>query len=415
MPRLKIGSGTQVSKGRRKVGSNAKSRAKPKPKPNTVPRATKIETEARTETKAKIETEAKIETIMTITNGKKEERKGKPRYYYCDHLYYSHLDFTLYRKQIEDLGWQRTKDAKKANMIISSYWKHLLKWARDPMMQGKKLLLWTHEPYHDWHQKIVEPIGNNRTVHVLNCYTPAPSNVFVDNYRYFRWGEKDQLLKLSPFERAGYRHCPREAYERGRFPLLALSTKYAPTYYQGNKATLLPRRYEIIEWGLKRKRAKVWGRNWGSSGAGESRGGNNREITKSEILAPGYFTIALENTRARHYITEKLWEAIESYCLPIYWSNSTIYEKGCMPSDSFIDARLIYEKWGRVRGAEKVYETVAAMTHVEYLKRMNRCIEAFNNIARRNLNRSLRKDAENPHLHIVDYSRNWASLKRHFV
>ena len=340
--------------------------------------------------------------------------KGKQkRFYLLDKCYYSHLDFPTYQKKVNELGWYQTTDVKKADMVISSYWKHLLKYS---MMKNKKLLLWTHEPYHDWHNRLIEPIGNgNQKVHVLNVYTPAPNKVFNDNYRYFRWGSRDQMLLLSPIKKAGYKYSDPAVFAKNKLPLLALSTKYAPAYYQGNKATLLPVRYEIIEWGLKNNKARVWGRNWDKAVvSGNSRGDGNREQSKAEILGNGYFNIALENTSAPHYVSEKIWEAIVSYCLPIYWSNATIYEAGCMPQNSFIDARLVYQKYGRAKGAKKIYEIISQMSHAEYIERMNRCIIAFNSIARRNVNRGLLTGAKNHQLHIVDYSRNWASFRRHF-
>jgi hypothetical protein len=389
--------------------------------------------------------------------------RSRPRIigrYYLDRLFYSHLDFKYYKDQLRNLGWAETKDPRTANMILCSYWKNIMKWIptlMDPRFSHRRLVIWTHEPYHDLHKQDANKVSIN------NVYT---GTVFKDNYRYFRWGEKDLLSELTDAMLTD------AEFEARKFPLLALSTKYPKTYWNQNKLTLLPKRYEVIEYGLKHqtsqvakithegvinnvlneetsqvakithegvinnvvneetsqvakithegvinnvvKMCKVWGKGWPDGlKEGESRSANNREEEKRKILRSGLFNVAIENTEVPFYITEKIWESIESYCLPIYWSNSTIYQD--FPVDSFIDAKTFYEKWGEQHWTDKLYKYIQQMTKREYIERLNRCIRTFNLLCTKGLAKNLRTDAKHRDLHLIDYSRNWEDFKKIFI
>lgn len=404
--------------------------------------------------------------VTVAAKNKKPRLLGR---YYLDKLYYSHLDFKYYKDKMRSLGWAETKDPVNANMIICSYWKNIVKWIptlTDPRFSHRRLAIWTQEPYHDLHKQDANKVTIN------NVYT---GTVFKDNHRYFRWGESDLLSELTEANLSD------AEFEARKFPLLALSTKYPKTYWSPNKQTLLPKRYEIIEYGLKHRyfpisklsltpviaattvtattvtladqkadtvtldkvdlakidvakveveslrkdegklMTKVWGKGWPEGIAeGESRAAKNREEVKRKILQSGLFNIAVENTDTPYYVSEKIWESIESYCLPIYWPNSTIYED--FPHNSFIDAKAFYENSSHSSGSDKsdqwvaqLYKYIKEMTRKEYIERLNRCIRTFNMLCMKGLDKNLRKDALNRDLHLVDYSRNWDDFKKMFV
>ena len=69
-------------------------------------------------------------------------------------------------------------------------------------------------------------------------------------------------------------------------------------------------------------------------------------------------------------MTEKIWHAIVSYCLPIYNSfNSSIYET--FPDNSFIDANLFKDE-------NDLFDYIMAMSEEEFIHRLNLCIDVFN-------------------------------------
>jgi hypothetical protein len=374
------------------------------------------------------------DTVLKHEKEKPVKIKGR---YFRDRLYYSHLDFKYYRDELRKLGWEETKNVDKAHVILCSYWKHMLKWIptqSDPQFAHRRLVIWTQDPYHDLHDKDAKRV----TIH--NVYT---GTVFKDNYRYFRWGEKDLLPEITEH------NLPEEVFQKKKFPLLALSTRYPAIYWKDNKKTLLPQRYDLIEFGLAQKiklhflaeqenqpsyrrtdkknqqkntannesielpGCKVWGKGWPEGvGKGDSSQALDRELKKKDILAEGLFNIAIENTDAPYYVTEKIWESIESGCLPIYWSNSTIYED--FPKNSFIDAKEFYDKYGDEHRCARLYKFIAEMTRDEYLNRMNKCIRTFNLLCTKGLNQGIRVDTPHRDLHYVDYTRNWEEFKNIF-
>lgn len=105
---------------------------------------------------------------------------------------------------------------------------------------------------------------------------------------------------------------------------------------------------------------------------------NNWQAVKRAILEHYHFNICLENTCFGYYITEKIWQSIQAYCLPIYHGGNRIYE--FFPEDSFVDV-------ARFDSFDQVYDFICKMPKEEYLRRLNVCIEVYN--------RTIRRETEN--------------------
>jgi hypothetical protein len=118
--------------------------------------------------------------------------------------------------------------------------------------------------------------------------------------------------------------------------------------------------------------ADIYGKGWpGQIAVAESRG-QGWHSRKLEILKNYQFNLCMENTAFDYYCTEKIWDSIKSYCLPIYSGfNNRIYET--FPDNSFVD----YHKF---RDKEELLLFVRNMSWQEYLERINRCISAFNQV-----------------------------------
>jgi len=317
---------------------------------------------------------------------------------YCDKLLYSPFEFKNYLEYFNICGHVITKNRNKADIIMSSYQHILNKYAKESSNKAK-LLLWTHEPYHDINVDPIIKIYKHK-IHIMNVYT---NDVFLNNYRYFRWS--NQLLPISVYNDNTI------MIGNNKFNLkilnkrsVALSTLYQPSYYMNNNYTLLPTRYEIIKYGLKQNDQKgdplldIYGKGWDGIENGNSRTSNNKHNEKSEIMKDYTYNIALENTNYPNYVTEKIWEPIASYVLPIYYSNSTIYND--FPPNSFIDYKEFIQYDNPI---EKLFEYLQHMSITEYCLRLNRCIQTFNKIIMLNPNK-LVNCPQNPNLSIVDYS-----------
>lgn len=100
-------------------------------------------------------------------------------------------------------------------------------------------------------------------------------------------------------------------------------------------------RQKIAECAYQKGVGDVIGRGWGeiakTDGSGFDAGNEDWWTTKLELIRGYRFNIALENTLAEFYVTEKIWHSIKGGCLPVYWGKgSSIYKS--FPDHSFVDA-----------------------------------------------------------------------------
>ena len=247
---------------------------------------------------------------------------------FCDKLLYSPLEFPSFINKLKNKHKIRViKNINQANIILSSYL-NILKKYESKFGKTKKYLLWTHEPYHNYSLK--SKIG---LIEIMNCYT---QDVFTHNFRYFYFKSPLPINLNNSYQRLG--DC------------VVLSTFYDFKYYEKNPKTILPIRYQLIESGYKKGFLKVHGKNWNNhsfiESEGNSRNQGDRRKSKAEILGKYRFNLCIENALAPYYVTEKIWEPIKYGCLPIYFSNSTIYE--IFPRDSFVDVRNYYDDQNEV-------------------------------------------------------------------
>ncbi len=126
---------------------------------------------------------------------------------------------------------------------------------------------------------------------------------------------------------------------------------------------------------FKRKACDIYGPNWPAGVAVyNDRLVDNCYFTnfsqKILDLRNYKFCLALENTLAPHYVTEKIWQALLGGCLPIYYAGRqhTIYED--FPENSFID-------FAQIGNVDKLCEILNSMSENEYTERLNMCHEVM--------------------------------------
>ena len=112
----------------------------------------------------------------------------------------------------------------------------------------------------------------------------------------------------------------------------------------------------------------IFGKGWPEKISKEdSRGGD--WVGRKKMLMSGYrFNLCFENTYAKNYITEKIWDSISNYCLPIYYGQNGIYD--LFPQESFID-------YSQINDPEELFSFIKCMDSEEYVERMNKCIEVY--------------------------------------
>ncbi|MBO1346074.1 MAG: hypothetical protein EBE86_001115 [Hormoscilla sp. GUM202] len=246
-------------------------------------------------------------------------------------------------------------DESTAELIISATLKRML-----PLMlkhgTRKKYLLWTNEPRVDRHFTSVVHYPLLPKLHILNVYT----GIFTHNYY---WVPKDvNLLPITNFE---FNHRRVVALMKYRNNRRKWSLKH-----QRRELDLSYLRTQIALEGHRMGVVDVYGPDWPLEiRKGESRRRNWRN-NKLKILQGYNFNLAFENTNWEYYCTEKIWDAIQGGCLPIYYGQgNAIYED--FPEGSFLD----YCDFG---SPAELFAYIEAMTTQEFIKRMNLCIETFN-------------------------------------
>jgi hypothetical protein len=227
------------------------------------------------------------------------------------------------------------------------------------LKSGTPVLLWTHEPRFcptDEELIYVEGIP----VHVMNVYT---RNVYFSNFTFYG-NSADRLL--SAVDDVSF--SPK--------PIVGLATyvleERQTLILQGINIDLGVKRQNLLYEGYCDGCVDIYGVGWPLSlHIPESRGlGWHKK--KIGILQQYQFNICMENTAFDYYCTEKIWDSIKGFCLPVYSGfNNRIYET--FPKNSFID----YDDFSDNR---ELLLYIKSMSRREYLDRLNVCIQTFNEV-----------------------------------
>lgn len=229
----------------------------------------------------------------------------------------------------------------------------------------KPLLVWCHEPRGcTLTERFYPKRGVYPPMHVMCIYT---NDIFLTNLSMYGYNIDRPLTPLTE---------PPPLPTGGR-PVVALTSyirkeKYQRLIIHGQDIDLVNRRQRLIIEGWRQGIVDIFGPRWPKHmRLGESRRGA-WQATKLELLKPYRFNVCLENTNWPGYCSEKIWDALRGYCLPIYHGQgNSIYD--ILPRDSFIDT-ADYDS------NEALWNHVRNMADDEYLTRMNRCIEGYNAI-----------------------------------
>ena len=107
-----------------------------------------------------------------------------------------------------------------------------------------------------------------------------------------------------------------------------------PIYIEGSNRDLISLRTKIALEGNKIGLMDVFGKGWPVSISKEDSRDGDWVHRKSELMKAYNFNLCFENTASFNYMTEKIWDSIENYCLPIYYGKHTnVY--GLFPKHSF--------------------------------------------------------------------------------
>lgn len=226
----------------------------------------------------------------------------------------------------------------------------------------KPLLVWTIEPrYCPVIQQRVKRPWPQAPVSFSTLYS---GDLFFDNYAVYGYAIRKPMLH---FVDTADMVC---FEQRKTVALMTYQPGDTSFAVNGKDRDLYVFRQELALAGFKRGVCDIFGRNWPKGvSAGESRG-DGWQKQKQSLLQGYAFNLCIENTNYDFYCTEKIWQAIQGRCLPIYYGKGNrIYDD--FPRESFIDA-------AEFDCYDDVFEFIQNITPQEYYERMNRCISVYN-------------------------------------
>lgn len=260
-----------------------------------------------------------------------------------------------------------TDDPRQANLFISKKWNNGVLWDLVFRYASRRpLLVWTDEPRFCVQSKkqLVGPFGIP-TVHMMNVFNRT---VYFCNYSIYGYNIHGELPDVTPSDLTDKR-------SRKVVAVAGYIRRPRNVIIEGVDVDLFALRQRFILAGHQRGLVDVYGKDWPKGIArGESRSGD-WQGSKGKILEGYRYNICMENTDFDYYVTEKLWDALNARCLPIYrGSREKIYEE--FDRGSFIDPMDFSDPM-------QLFDLVESMSDTEYRDRLRSCIATYNKIWKR--------------------------------
>lgn len=262
-----------------------------------------------------------------------------------------------------------TSDSKEADLFLSRQWHTGLLLELVLRHRARKpVLVWAHDPRvcSVPRDRFEGPFGVPK-VHFMTVFS---SNIYLCNYSIYGYLIRGELPRVTLSDLADKRS--RKAVALAGYRRYA---RWRRVLIDGVDTDLVAQRQRIVLEGCRRGIIDVYGRDWPRGVAlGESQDKSWQE-NKAEILKGYRFNLCMENTDFDYYVTEKIWDAINARCLPIYrGSGEKIYED--FERGSFIDTKDFSD-------AEQVFDYIESISDAEYCARLNSCIDTYNKIWKR--------------------------------
>ena len=264
---------------------------------------------------------------------------------------------------LEKNGIEITENIKDADILISQNLKHLKPYFWK-YLGKKKYLVWTLEPrFNTSFQSNKKFLFGLITCHFMNIYT---GDVFTSGLTFHAHNINKILTPLEgDFNISNKKAVALMSYFKG--------PESHELMRNGENIDLISLRSEIGLFGHERGLIDIYGKGWPNNISMEDSREGEWKLRKFQILNKYAFNLCFENTISPNYITEKIWDSIENYCLPIYYGKgNNIFN--IFPKKSFLD----YSDFNNPR---ELFDYIKSMNNLEYIERMNTCIEVYNNIA----------------------------------
>lgn len=264
---------------------------------------------------------------------------------------------------LETNGVLVTENLHEADILISQNLKHLKPYFYK-FLRKKKYLVWTLEPRFDTSFKAKNKyLLGLINCHFMNIYT---RDVFTSGLTFCVNNINKLLVPLEDsFKLKNRKTVALMSYFNGLMTPALIR--------DGENIDLIRLRSEIGMFGHQRGLLEIYGKGWPNDISREDSRSGEWQIRKFEILDKYAFNLCFENTISLDYITEKIWDSIENYCLPIYYGKrNNIYK--IFPEKSFLD-------YADFNNPQELFEYIETMSEKEYIERLNNCIAVYNGIS----------------------------------
>lgn len=222
----------------------------------------------------------------------------------------------------------------------------------------KRYYVWSHEPmYAPIGERYIHDLATGVTVAVSSAFN---GDVYLTPLYYFVY---------DPVDLDGVIAKARRKTELCSF--LATYRKDQAKYIGGTNADLAFFRQSMALYLQGRGMCKIYGRGWPEEVTieGESRGEGWHQ-TKRGILSAYTYNIAVENTVAHNYVTEKHWDATQAGCVQVYFAAGSGVE-AVTPAGAFIDC-------SRGSTFDDVAERLRTLTQSEREAMLEAAVNAIN-------------------------------------
>jgi len=195
---------------------------------------------------------------------------------------------------------------------------------------GKSVLVWTHEPAScGTDTKSVHDTSTGGTIHMSTAFN---GDIYLSPLHYFPFLKLNRAeIMASLADRS--RTCAILATYRAKFDRYISGRNVDITEYRQRMAIHLSKSHDACD---------IYGRGWPASvKVMEDSRGAGWQARKLDALGDYKFNISCENTVSKDYITEKIWQAIQSGAVPIYFGRGTGIDQVLAPT-SYIDPGLFH-------------------------------------------------------------------------
>ncbi|MBI4921520.1 MAG: hypothetical protein HY834_07195 [Devosia nanyangense] len=256
------------------------------------------------------------------------------------------MDYTPFSKEKRETSLETTQlisvdSPAESEVIVARKFGNLAPF----LATEQELFVWTHEPaFCTTNAKVVTDTGTGRRISIMNAIN---GEIYVSPLYYYHVN----LDKMTKYRADNSR--------RKTCSFLGTYRQHFDRYSGDENIDLCNFRQNLALSIQKIGHCDIFGKGWpdGIKIVENSRSVANYASRKSEILRDYKFNIAIENTSATNYVTEKFWQALEMGCVPIYFAKGSGITS-VVSESSFIDASS-YKSMG------DLIEVMLSMTDAE--------------------------------------------------